>query len=247
MISLCILSYNRLNFLKESIRSAVATAGEPLEIVVHDDGSGDPLIAEYLKELVLSGGVSHVILNPRGHNEGQGTAVNRMFAMAKGDVLVKADQDLVYKPGWVTAIREAFAENVAVCERWIMGEGDTEPESIAALGLFKYRHPPVKYEDTLIRCRKKYDEVTDFCGSLIAIPRGAWERFGPWEERSPAFAEDANFKRRITQTPGFCCALTSEDYVTNRGFGIGPSTVVPAEGQVAEIKDGPKLVTTIKR
>lgn len=252
-ISVCVLSYNRLDFLKNSIRSMVANADEPLEIIVHDDGSGEPALREWLTCMVECGGISRLILNPAGHNEGQGIALNRMFSMAKGDIIVKADQDIIYRPGWTAAIRAALVDNAV-----LRGNGVTyglpvlEPK-IGALGLFKYHVAPVRYEDTLIGVgRRTYHQVTDFVGSVIAIPRASWWALGPFEERSEAFAEDAVFKQKITAHPDWCCALTVEDVVSNVGFGVGPSTLVKGfdpetkEGVLQQINHGPKLVHEIK-
>lgn len=236
-ISMCVLSYNRPEFLRQSIQTMVYTADEPLEIIVHDDGS-DPDTTHALDEMRRSGLISTVILNAPGHNEGQGVAVNRMFAMATGDILVKADHDLLYRTGWTRAIRDTLAINA---ER---AENSLEPR-IGALGLFKYNHPPVAAEDMLIRSYEGWEEHKDFCGSLIAVPRDAWNRFGPWEERSAAFAEDNTFKLDVAEANGWCVALTPHDYVSNIGFGEGPSTVVVRrEGELTSraIKSGPRLI-----
>jgi hypothetical protein len=87
-----------------------------------------------------------------------------------------------------------------------------------------------------------FDEVQDFVGSFMAIPRHAWGMFGPWGERSAAFAEDAVFKESVSKEEGWCCALTKEDLARNQGFGVGPSTVVVAEGTVQGIQPGPKVI-----
>lgn len=254
-ISVCVLSYNRRDFLTRSIESMIETADEPLEIIVHDDGSAregewataDECVRLWLIDAVDAGRISRLILNPPGHNEGQGVALNRMFHMAKGDILVKADQDLIYKPGWTKAIRETIDQSRA---SW--NDHDRGFPKIGALGLFKYHVEPVHYQDMYVESVRvgdvEWDECKDFVGSLIAMPREAWEEFGPWEERSPAFAEDAVMKQQITASSNWCCALTPEDYVENVGFGVGPSTLVEGfdekgDGILAQIEPGPHLVT----
>lgn len=247
-MTLSILSYNRLDFLKQSLSSALQHADEPLEIIVHDDGSTEPGLREWLVKQVAHGTISHLILNPPGHNEGQGIALNRLFGMAKGEIIIKADHDLIYKPGWTKAIRQAFEDNNEVRFPDLPSEHpENDVAQIGCLGLFKYHVEPVRWSDKLIAERGSYDEVQDFVGSLMAIPRDAWEGFGPFEERSAAFAEDAVFKQRIEAHPNWCNALTTEDFVANVGFGVGPSTLVEgfdSEGQgvLAKINPGPKLV-----
>lgn len=247
-ISLGILSYNRFNYLKETIRSAVANANEPLEIIVHDDGSADPALCEWLASLVRGGGISSLILNPIGHNSGQGVALNRLFNMAGGDIIIKCDQDLLFQPGWTLAVRDTL-EASAAAYHW------TGEPRVGALGLFKYHVAPVHYEDMYLYTHRRdeieWDVCKDFVGSLFAVPRDAWEEFGQFEERSRAFAEDAVFKHRVTESDEWCCALTPTDFVENIGFGVGRSTLVKGfnekgEGVLAQIKSGPKLVTEVK-
>lgn len=254
--SVCVLSYERLALLKECLGTMTAFADADFELIVHDDGSKDPALREWLLQMSEEGVISTLLLNSRGHNEGQGVAMNRMAAVSKGDPIIKCDQDLVFRPGWLRKVMEVLARNRAAgsleggsgcvhggcpkaerCHGWCE---DAEP-FIGALGIFRYPVEPVRYEDMLLVDHREWEEHRDFVGSFIAMPRPAWELFGPWEERSAAFAEDNRFKLDVATTEGWCCALTKEELAVNQGFGIGPSTVVVAEGEVARIKDGPHL------
>jgi glycosyltransferase involved in cell wall biosynthesis len=255
--SVCVLSYERPELLKECLASMLTRAEADFELIVHDDGSRDPELRRWLLSLADDGTISTLILNSAGHNEGQGVAMNRMAAIAKGDPIIKCDQDLVFEPGWLRRVQEVLTENNApalVNESWsgcVHGacpkpepcyrDCEDRPPLIGALGIFQYHHEPVRWEDMLIADHGTWEEHRDFVGSFIAIPRAAWELFGPWQERRPDFSEDNTFKLEVAATEGWCCALTKEELAVNQGFGIGPSTVVVADGQVAEIKDGTKL------
>lgn len=243
MISVCVLSFNRPDFLKQSLKSIVRHSTEPLEIIVHDDGSSDRDVTDWLVSEVRVGNISHIVLNPEGHNEGQGIALNRMFHMASGDIIIKSDQDLLYQPNWNQTIRNVFEANEEVSA---LGEMDR----IGCLGGFKYMVDPVDWRKMQIADQTwegtSWQECQDFVGSFMAIPREAWESFGPFEERSTAFAEDAVFKGWISEAQDWCCALTADDIVKNVGFGEGPSTVVVRddEGNLTsrDIKLDPHLV-----
>lgn len=217
----CVLSFNRLEFLQQMLGTMVAYAGHPLEIIVHDDGTTSPEHRAYLNELVEQGRISTLIQNPPGHNQGQGVALNRMFQMARGDPIIKLDHDLVFKEGW---LRTA----VDILDRNQHRARDGYETEIGALGLFKYHAEPVHHTAMLIQEHEGWDEVKDFVGSAMVIPRRAWREFGPFEEHSEAFAEDAVFKQEINshRHPRWCCALTADDLVVNQGFGVGPSTLV---------------------
>lgn len=210
--SVCILSFNRLQFLQESIES-LEDAGYPLEIVVGDDGS-EPVVQKVLLSMLELGMISRLVLNPPGHNEGVGAMVNKLFSAASGDPLIKSDQDLVYEPG-------AIAEFVRVLEA---NRGSTDPP-LGTLGGFRYWVDPVDHNKMIIGEHADWTEVEDYVSSCMVVPRSVWEMHGPWHEHSDAFAEDVAFKERL-RLEGYTHGLTKEDVIVNRGFGLGPSTVV---------------------
>lgn len=221
--SCCILSFNRLQFLQQSIETLKQNAEYPVEIIVHDDGSHDLDLRRWLNEMVEAGEISTVIFNPPGHNQGQGVALNRMFDMARGDPIIKLDHDLLYKPGWLRQCVSILEENKR--------QFPVEPR-IGALGLFKYSAPPVEHHEMFKRAWSGWEEVQDFVGSAFLVPRDTWEKHRPFEERSAAFAEDIDFKKRL-QANRYALALPANDLATNIGFGVGPSTVaVERDGEL---------------
>lgn len=217
----CVLSYERPDFLRESLEKMIFHADYPLEIIVHDDGSRDPRVHELLHRLLQQGKISTVISNPPGHNQGQGVALNRMFSIARGDPIIKIDQDLVFKPGWLRRVNEILDADVQVV-------APVEHKRIGLLGLFHYHHEPVDSAKTLIERRHHlgYEVHTHICGSGFALTRDAWDVLGPFEEHSEAFAEDWSMQQAVTASDFVVCALPTEDLVNNQGFGVGPSTVV---------------------
>lgn len=244
--SCCLLSYNRPDFVRAAVQSAVENAGYPLEMIVHDDGS-NPDTIEVLMGLRSAGLISLLMLNAETHNEGQGIALNRMFAAAKGDPIVKLDHDLVFEPDWLRRCVDLIDANHGDDETRTRFS-DADPQ-IAALGLFKYQVEPVRAHEMFIAGHTSggyvWEEHRDFVGSAMVIPRVAWEEFGPFEERSPAFAEDAIFKQAIRDRSTWCNALFPRDLARNDGFGPGPSTVVSMdEGEVVVtgIEDGPMVI-----
>lgn len=245
--SLCILSYQRPKFLAQGIESLLRNAEYPLELIVHDDGSTDTELRDYLHRLADSGMVSLIMMNPPGHNEGQGIALNRMFHAARGDYIFKLDQDLLYSPGWLRRAVEILDSDYEYHEKADrFGEPYVQPK-IGLLGLLHYWYEPVKSDQCKIADHISngvpWQEHTIILGSAFALTRESWEHFGPFEERSEAFAEDNAKQVQITEADGWCCALPMEDLVENIGMGVGPSTVVVARDTVAEIHDGPRVFT----
>lgn len=233
--SCCLLSFNRPEFVKKAVTSAIEMANWPLEMIVHDDGS-DEATVQVLLDLHRQGYISTLILNPEGHNQGQGIALNRMFQMAKGDPIIKMDHDLIFRPYWLAQCVQVLKRNASL---------PIEPR-IGALGLFKYEADPVDYRQMFIAAYEGWEHHKDFVGSAMVIPRDSYEKFGPFEERSTAFAEDYVFKKTIDDARGWANALLPSDVVVNQGFGYGPSTVVvkAEDGSLTsrEIKEEPWLV-----
>lgn len=249
--SICLLSYQRPKFVRQTIASAIKNADYPLELIVHDDGSDEETV-EVLREFHRNGLISLLMLNALGNNEGQGIALRRMFAAATGDPIVKMDQDLQFEPSWLDKCVGLLDAN----QRQMVESGTTQypgegcPPQIGALGLFKYEHDPVHHEDMVIETHESgavvWEEHEDFVGSCMVIPRVAYEEFGPFDVRSTAFAEDAVFKQKIAARDGWCNALFPDDLATNFGFGLGKSTVAvegeDGQPEPAKIHPGPLLI-----
>lgn len=224
--SVCVLSYERPHYLRACLET-LRDAGEPFELIVHDDGSTNPELLAFLHEMQARGQFSTLIMNQPGHNQGVGCAIKRCFDVAQGDVLVKVDQDLVFQSGWLTRVREILAD-----------------PNVGLTGLFAYHHDPVDVAKTKLDGIEPPDDATwsyhtHICGSAFAITRETYERFGI-ETHSDAFAEDWDLMKRLSATE-LVCALPNEALVVNVGFGIGPSTVVVAENTVQTIKHKPHL------
>jgi glycosyltransferase involved in cell wall biosynthesis len=243
--SCCVLSFNRPRFLETALTTLVENAGHPLELIVHDDGSS----AEERRDifalcdgLMEEGKLSSLILNPPGHNQGQGVALNRMFGMATGDPILKLDHDLIFKPGWLARADRILRDNMVLNDQ-CAAEGLEPPEPmIGLLGLFHYRYEPVDSRKTILTSYPDWQEHTHICGSAFAMPREAWEHFGPFEEHSDAFAEDYVMQLRVTESEEYVCALPHEDLMENQGFGYGRSTLALAPDKVQSIHKQPVII-----
>jgi glycosyltransferase involved in cell wall biosynthesis len=222
--SLIFLSYNRPQFLFEGIRDAVAKAGYPCEVIVHDDGSTAEGVQIGLLDMLAGAQISRLILNPPGQNEGVGAAINRGFHLATGDPILKLDQDLLYTDDWLARVVGILGQD----------------RNVGMLGLFKYDHEPVRWQDKQINVPTKggYHYTRQFCGSGFAIPRLRYLELGPFGEHSDAFCEDSEYMAHVRKH-NYELALPDVDLVTNRGFGIGPFTVVEEGMKVHKIHHEP--------
>lgn len=213
--SLCILSYKRPDFLRETIQSIKQNTEFPYELLVHSDGSDTEWL--WIEDLMWAREISTAIFNT-GSNMGVGEAIHRLFSCSKGDYLAKLDADLVFKPGWLTL-------GVSLLDKYA---------DIGAVGWFAYPHPsehkitrnrkdPSK-DNSLIEIREDCEIVHDFVSSAMLIRRKEWEKYGI-ERGSEAFAEDIGLKERMKKD-GLLMAITKSDYIENVGFGLEKSVVV---------------------
>jgi glycosyltransferase involved in cell wall biosynthesis len=100
--SVVIPTYNRLDFLRQSIDSVRAQTFADYEIIVVDDGSNDGT-EDYLRGLVHM----HVI---RQTNGGPGSARNAGMAAAKGDYIAFLDSDDLWFPWTLGVFARAIDE-----------------------------------------------------------------------------------------------------------------------------------------
>jgi glycosyltransferase involved in cell wall biosynthesis len=236
LASVCVLSFNRPEFLAQAIEHARDQAGYPCEIVAHDDGSKDPDVYPLLLDLLNNARISRLVLQPPGHNQGVGESIRAAFGVASGEILVKYDQDLIARPGWL-------AKAVAILDAPAVFSPVTGTARVGCVGLFRYDHDPVDHRKMFLHQHDGYQEVEDFVGSAFAIKRSVYEECGPITTHSDGFGEDKTLKEAV-QAKGYILALPDEDVVSNVGWGVGPSTVNEAfedDGsvRVAKIHHGP--------
>lgn len=207
LASLLVLSYNRKQYLQASLESLWSHTTFPYELIVLDDASNAET-QDYVYSLVRAQKVSTALFNCH-HNRGIGCAVNRGYACASGDYILKLDADLIYRPGWLQEV-------VHILDR---------PE-VGSMGLFAYHHPPRVFANDIIRDCGDYFEVVDYVGSAVCCRREVWERFGPWSVGPQyTFSEDVYFKRAI-QASGLCSALPTHDLCENVGFGEHKTSLI---------------------
>lgn len=222
--TLCVLAYERPEYLRKMLDSLFDNTPEPYELIIHDDGSKN----NYGSISDMMGCASTWIHNQWGWNQGQGVALNRMFGMAKGDPIIKLDADIEFTPGWLsktTRLMEKYWE-------------------IGLLGLLHYYHDPVNSNKTMLTRAAEYTTHTHILGTAFALRRETWEELGPYEEYSEAFAEDWVMQQAVTKSDSWVCALPKEDLVISENMGLGKSVVVQGDGSVHKIHKTPYIINS---
>ena len=224
--SLAVLSYKRPQLLQQSLDSLKRNTFYPHELIVHDDGSDHNWFLLY--NMTWARELSTVVINT-GMNMGVGEALHRCWACAKGKYLVKLDADLQYTKGWLE-------EGVRLMD---------SHKDVGALGFFAYLIPNPQHritrnredpdkDNTFIEIRNDEIEIVhDFVSSAMLIRRDHYEKYGPVERGSRAFAGDIMLKRRM-QEDGLLMAITPKDWMKNVGFGLDKSVVVTPDEKTGE-------------
>ncbi len=224
--SLCVLSYERPEFLHRSLDSLRENTHTPYELIIHDDGSVDDTVGWVLDYHRGIGATT--IQNRRGHNEGQGTSLNRMFSIAKGDPIIKLDADLKYYKGWLNEVNRLMNEN----------------PKIGLLGLMHYYHEPVHSHNTVFVRHLDWSEHTHILGSAFAVRREVWEYFRPFPEHSDGFGEDRWLQDEVHKSVGWAVALPKENLTAELDggtMGPGKSSIFDENQVLTPIHKGPYI------
>lgn len=200
-ISICVLSYKRPDWLRETIESIRSTVAFPHEIIVNSDGGDDQENVDYLNTKLRKGHISKLILN-HGKNRGVGKSLSNCIKIAEGDYIAKVDTDLTFESGW-------GLESVSLLDKY---------PDVGAVGLFDYkRYDPNDTRFVVEEEREDCRIVNDLVSSVYIFRRED-VGLGGWEH-------DDGFHQRLKQYNGLL-ALTKTDMAQNKGFGIGKSVYV---------------------
>ena len=182
LASIVILTYNRLEYLKHCLASVVDKAGyEPVEIIVVDSGSSDGT-RQYLLELLAQNRIQQVVLN--SSNRYAGAAVNQGFKLARGQFLIRSDDDMVYNRGWLKTLVDAL-QKIPNGILQVAVYGDLVPD-----GKVTHFHDAIEINGVTLRELK-------IGGCNMALTRQGFEQLGYFEEIP--IAEDRNYCRRALQ------------------------------------------------
>jgi glycosyltransferase involved in cell wall biosynthesis len=129
LVSVCITSFNRLQYLQETLDSFRNCCTYPnLEYVIVDNCS-EPEVVEFIKSLDY---MDHVILNEQ--NMGHGHAMNQARRAASGDFLFNLEND------WLFFYRSDWMERgILLFEKDANGDSVEKHPLDLPLGLVKYR------------------------------------------------------------------------------------------------------------
>lgn len=201
LVSVCIANYNGMQVIDDCVRSVLAQEGGiAVEILVHDDASGDGSAAH------IRARYPDVKLLESSSNVGFCVANNRMVAEARGKYLLLLNNDAALEPD---ALASLLAEADRLGRPAILGlpQYDAASGELIDIGsLFDPFLNPVPNLDAQL------NDVGMIIGACLWLPRTLWDELGGFPEWFHTLAEDmwlcararlAGYPVRAIGTSGF--------------------------------------------
>lgn len=107
-LTLAVLSYRQSAYIEDAVCSALAQTGEPIEILLSDDGSPDDTYARMQALVDAYRGPHQVVLRRNERNLGIGAHVNEVMKLARGELLVLMGGDDISLPERASVTLEAY-------------------------------------------------------------------------------------------------------------------------------------------
>jgi GT2 family glycosyltransferase len=206
LLSVIIPTRNRVKSLKLLLESLAAPAqiGIPeTEIIVVDNGSTDETHRwlDAQREENQSGGL--IILDePR---PGKSNALNRALSVARGEIFMVLDDDVVIQPNCLAKHAEAYAATqFAAIQGRILAGKDSSGNPADANRLREYNIPLIDYGEEIVAIR-------GLTGTNMSFKRAVFEKVGFFDPRlgpgAAGFSEDTEYSIRIRKA-GFKIGYT---------------------------------------
>jgi glycosyltransferase involved in cell wall biosynthesis len=207
LVSICVLSFNRVGYLKQTLESFRATCTYPrLEWLVVDNGSTHDTVS-YIESLDW---IDKRIMNRE--NAGMGHAMNQARRAAQGDYFFNLEND------WLFFYRSDWLERgVSLFEKDEQGQVVSKQPATLPLGLVKYRlGSAVRHytNNPSLMSRKAYEDTGEY-------PQYGREYDYVSEDvhrSEPDYIArfDVKYACALSETP---CALHIGSYTTNPMYG----------------------------
>jgi glycosyltransferase involved in cell wall biosynthesis len=177
-ISVALITYNSEQFLRPQIDTILENLGPEDEIVVSDDGSTDST-----KDILAS----YASKDPRFHlfsivHSGCNANYENAISHCTGDLIFLSDDDNVWLPNKVSAVKEVFQKNPGVW--FVMHDCQICDQDLNEIrpSFFKDRNAKPGLFRNIMKC--------SYGGSLIAFRKELTARILPFPKKMPVFYDE---------------------------------------------------------
>lgn len=204
LVSVIILSWNAKTYLRECLRSVIASDYPRVEVIVSDNGSSDgsqDMVRESFPGVTL-------VENGRnlGYSEGNNVAIQR----ASGDLIVLLNQDTYVSSNYLAEVVRTVGKGgagIVGCKLMYPG---TDVIQSAGFVLHGAGYPFPRMVLQRDRSRSAREEPTDYVsGAALAATRKVFARVGTLDSGFRAYYEDVDFCQRAKRA-GFGLAIASD-------------------------------------
>lgn len=206
-----------LEVLKRCLDSIGANTEGDFDLMVFDNGSAE-LVREYLLGEQKAGHIQYLVLSER--NLGKAGAWNVAFAGAPGEVIVYADSDIYFHPGWLQAHLEAL-------------EAFPEAGMVTGMPILT----PLKYSSGTLEWAEEQKTVKVERGHLLA-----WEDFwrharslGDSEDEARQFYEENESVRLTVDGKAYYAGAAHFEFAARKRV-LGELLPIPAERPMGRVR-----------
>jgi len=228
--------YNAADDLAPCLDSVHATLPRGAEVIVIDDASPDPAVAELLGAWRSRGPAGwRFLANPQ--NRGFVGTANRGLEEAGRDAVL-LNSDTVVTPGWLQGLQRCLDSDpgIATATPW------TNNGEIASLPGFCVANPvppePAAVAAVIAAAGPPgYPELPTAVGFCMAVSRRAVERIGLFDEATfgRGYGEENDFSMRV-RAAGLRNVLCDDVYVVHvGGRSFGPEGLKPGEASMRRL------------
>ena len=233
LLSVIIPTRNRAGSLKLLLESLAEPARRGIpetEIIVVDNGSTDETHRwlDAQREQNPSGRLM-ILDEPR---PGKSNALNRALSVARGEILMVLDDDVVVESNCLAKHAEAHAQNqFAAIQGRILPGRDSVGNSADRYRLREYNIPLIDYGDEIVAIR-------GLTGTNMSFKRLVFEKIGFFDPRlgpgAAGFSEDTEYSIRIRKA-GFQIGYTPHAIVYHE---LNPARYGPVYNRAVEYRKG---------
>jgi len=171
-ISIVIPSYNKVDYIEETLKSIVSQKYPNLEVIIQDGGSTDgtlEIIKRYLDKY------PNIFILESKKDNGQVDAINKGLKKATGDILTFINADDYYLKDALSSVGKYFLKRPNTL--WLAGKG----EVMDAKGNIKW-NSSTNYKNFLLR-KNKYHlllMVNYLMQPSVFLSKEVYEKYGPF-------------------------------------------------------------------
>jgi glycosyltransferase involved in cell wall biosynthesis len=215
VISIIILTFNKLNFTRQCLESINArTHGVEFEVIVVDNASSDET-PQFLQEFAITQPNVKLFLNET--NLGFAAGNNQGAAAASGDTIVFLNNDTVVTEGWLDGLLRVLEDHTVGMVGPVTNEiGNESCIEVDYSDLEDMPDFARRYTLSHAGQHFEIDVLAFFC---VALRREVFEEIGPLDEQfGVGLFEDDDYAMRLKQQ-GYKLSCTEEVFIHHVGSG----------------------------